>query len=175
MTQVVLDKQAIGIARSVAFFETVEQAYQKAAQNFGDQHSQYFDIADHLICLQFVGSALTQRMTRAIAHLEVPIEVIPDGTVPDLTICLMSERETGCARPAAVWEDYQYQRRGEIRGFVNERIYTAMQWGSEALVILDKLRNLVFYWVEDHNLIPYWESGAPFQSIFNVWLGERNV
>jgi hypothetical protein len=175
MTQIVLDKEAIAFDRSIAFFETVKQSYQKASQSYDCKYAKYFRIANQLVCLQFVGEALTQRMTRSIAHLEVPLELLPEDSKPDLTICLISEQETGFSRPAAIWEGYQWQRRGEIRGLVNDQIYTSIQWNSEALVILDKLNNLAFYWVENHDRILHCEVAAPFQALFNVWFGQRQV
>ncbi len=171
MTSSLLESSAeLQQSRSIEYFEQVYQTYQKAELESQNLTVRYFQIANFIVCLRFTGEALINLLTRAIAHLEVsPAET------PDLTICLISSQETGISRPAPVWEEYQYQKRGEVRGFVNERIYTARQWESNALVIVDKQQNLALYWVEDHTLIPYWERGAPFQSILNVWLSAQKI
>ncbi len=157
--------------RSVAYFDRVHQTFQHIEQSHpSDRVIRYFHIANAVVCFRFIGTALVPKLTRAIAHLET------DPVVqPDLTICLTSQVDSGYGKPAPAWRDYQYQRRGEVRGFVNDRIYTAKQWGSDALVMLDSDRHLALYWVDEPDDIPYWESGAPLQSIFNIWFGKRQV
>ena len=157
-------------ARSITYFDTVYQAYQQVESSCNRCVSYTIKVADAIVCLRFAGSALVPLFTRAIAHLQVPAV-----KEPDLIIGLTSSLDTGFSRPAPGWINYQYQKRGEVRGFVNDRIYTAKQWGSDALVMLDSDRNIGIYWVEDQAQIPYWEIGAPLQSILNVWLGQRGV
>jgi hypothetical protein len=169
MSESVVEAPISDRARSIAYFDTVYQAYQQVELRC-DSCVSYFKVANAIVCLRFAGEALRTLLTRAIAHLEVP-----PVERPDLTICLTSSRDTGFARPATGWIGYAYLKRGEVRGFVNDRIYTAKQWESDALVILDRDRDLAIYWVEDAARIPYWEIGAPLQSIFNVWLSQRQV
>jgi hypothetical protein len=181
------------VAASIDYFDTVYLAYQRA-EAVCDSHAvrvreasrtetsacaerlcqrvtiHYYRIANFTVCLRFAGSALVAVLTRAIAHLAIPATL-----EPDLTICLTDSRSTGIAKPAVAWNGNQYQRRGEVRGFVNNRIFTAKQWESDALVIVDLERNLALYWVENVDRIPYWEMGAPLQSIFNAWLSQRQL
>jgi hypothetical protein len=157
-------------APSIAYFQAVYQAYQQVEAACSHVATRYFQVANAIVCLRFAGTALVPLLTRAIAHLEVP-----PVAQPDLVICLASSQDTGYPRPATAWQGYQYQKRGEVRGFVNDRIYTALHWGSGALMMVDHQQNLALYWVDDHASLPYWEIGAPLQAIFNVWLSQRRV
>jgi hypothetical protein len=50
-----------------------------------------------------------------------------------------------------------------------DTVYLAYQQAEaicDALVILDRARNLALYWVEHRERIPYWEMGTLLQSIF---------
>lgn len=158
--------------RAVICFDQLYDNYKQLENHGTTSVVRYFQIADRIICMRFFGQSLAALLSRAIAHLA--IEPVPQA---DLTIYLANSSEISYPRPTFPWQGYydSYQRRGEVRGYVTDRIYTAKQWGSDALVMLDQDRNIALYWVENSDCIPYWEIGAPLQSIFNVWLSRRQI
>lgn len=167
---VVEEKPTSWSSRSISYFDSVYQAYQQAEAICEKVSLRYFRIANSVVCLRFAGEALVPLLVRALAHLEVPAV-----SQPDLTICLVSTQDVGVARPAPAWQGNRYQRRGEVFGFTNDRIYTGIQWESGALVLLDQERNLAIYWVHEHSKIPHWEIGAPCLPILNAWFSQRQA
>jgi hypothetical protein len=171
MVQNVVEREAAtALDRAVIYFDQVYDACQQLENKGIVPIVRYYQIADQVVCMRFFGESLALLLTRAIAHLAItPVSQV------DLTVYLANSDEISHPRPVFPWQKYSYQKRGEVRGYVTDRIYTAKQWESDALVMLDQARNIALYWVEDSDRIPYWEIGAPLQSIFNVWLSQRQI
>lgn len=154
----------------LSFFNTVYALYE-TAETAGGCIDRFYCIAGYKIRLRFAGSALIPYMTPALAHLAT--EPVSD---PALTVCLWDSTSTNVVMPPPPWRRNQYHpKRGEIMGFNTERIHTSFQWGAYALSLLDNERNLGIYWVDTTEQIPYWETGSPLRTIFNVWLSQRGI
>jgi hypothetical protein len=152
------------------FFNEVYDCYQKAVMNSGEAINFYYQIAHFRICLSFAGDGLIPYITPALAHL------VTESTInPDLTICLWDSASTQTSMPPPPWQGQHRQKRGEIWGLNNERIHTSFQWGANALSLLDYERNLGIYWVNNAELVPYWESSSPLRTILHLWLVKRDV
>lgn len=153
------------------FFDSVYELYEKAEAAVGGSVERFYSIGGYKIRLRFAGSALVRYMTPALAHLA--IEAVAN---PALTVCLWDSASTNTVMPPPPWRRNQHHpKRGEIIGFNTDRIHTSFQWGTYALSLLDSDRNLGIYWMENTGEIPYWETGSPLRSIFNVWLGKRGI
>ncbi|MBD2578883.1 serine kinase [Oscillatoria sp. FACHB-1406] len=156
---------------SLAFFESIEELFQKAVTSVGGTRDRFYCIAGFKIRLQFATEALIPDLTPALEHLAV--EPFSEA---DLTVCLWDSHSTHTPMPPPPWKRYQHHpKRGEILGFNSDRIHTSFQWGSYALSLLDRDRNLGIYWVETAAQLPYWEGGSPLRTIFNVWFSQRGI
>lgn len=155
----------------IAFFNAVYAKY-KAAESASDGCvERFYNLAGYKIRLYFAGSALIPYLTPALSHLE--IESVDN---PELTVCLWDSESTNTAMLPPPWsKDCYHPKRGEIIGYNTDRIHTSFQWGSYALSLLDRDRNLGIYWISSAKQIPYWETGSPLRTIFNVWLSQRDV
>lgn len=152
------------------FFNEVYDLYQQAETNVGGKITLFYQISGLTIRLCFAGEALISRLTPALAHLET--EAIAN---PDLTICIWDSTSTNTIMPPPPWEGQHIQKRGEIWGLNSDRIHTSFQWGANALSLLDYERNLGIYWVNNPELVPYWETGSPLRAILHLWLGKRGI
>lgn len=153
------------------FFNAVYARYKTAETASEGPVERFYNLAGHKIRLCFAGQALIPYLTPALGHLE--IEPIVN---PELTVCLWDSESTQTVMPPPPWtKDCYHPKRGEIIGYNTDRIHTSFQWGSYALSVLDRDRNLGIYWVSTAKQIPYWETGSPLRTIFNVWLSQREV
>lgn len=151
------------------FFNDIYSYYHQAVKK-SQNISYYYQIAGFNICLNFASSALISKITPALSHLK-----IEKVSSPDLTICLWDSHSTGVKMPPPFWQGNHLQKRGEIIGLNSDNIYTSFQWGANALSLLDLERNLGIYWVNNPNLLPYWETSSPLRSILQVWLSQKNI
>lgn len=156
------------------FFDKVEQSYKTIKKLRSDVYVHDYLLGNMLLRLEFVGSAMIHPMTRALKHLSVP--ETNSGQVqrsPDLTICLWDSNSTGAVMPCPPWTHDDYVVRAEIKGYNDDRFHTAYDvWGG-GLRLLDKQRNLGFFWTRDAQTLPSYERGAPLRMILNWWLRER--
>ncbi|NEP88744.1 MAG: serine kinase [Okeania sp. SIO2C2] len=152
------------------FFNEVYDLYQKAETNIGGEITCFYEISGLTVRLCFAGEALISRLTTALAHLE--IQAIAN---PDLTICIWDSTSTNTIMPPPPWQGQHLQKRGEVWGLNSDRIHTSFQWGANALSLLDYERNLGIYWVNNSELVPYWETGSPLRTILHLWLGKRGI
>jgi len=151
----------------VAFFESVYQRFQKAAENTGEIHYDY-RIAGTVVRLSFAGGALVPWLTRALEHLRIePVET------PDATFCLWDSVSTGvgmlpppCAREA-------FSDRGDLWGFNSKRIKTAFHFHDFSVNLFDHERRTGIYWVQNAQRLPYWVLASPLRTLFHWWM-ERN-
>lgn len=152
------------------FFDSVYELYEKAEAAVGGSVDRFYCIGGYTIRLRFAGKELIPYMTPALGHLE--IEPVDN---PALTVCLWDSNSTNTVMPPPPWQGYNYLQRGEVCGFVNDRIHTNFEWGSQGLSILDSHRDLGIYWLESSNQILYWETGSPLKTIFNIWMSQRGI
>jgi len=154
-------------SRAVDYFESVYELF-KSSQRVTGPVERNYSIGGHLIRLSFAGEALLP-ISSALEHLATD-----DLSTPDLTICLWDSESTGQRMFQRPWEDDDFLARGVIQGYNTERIYTVFQYGSAAVSVLDKERNLAIFWVPDPN-IPYWEKGAPLRVLLHWWLLSKGL
>lgn len=155
--------------QSLEFFNNIYSYYHQAvikSQNI----FYYYQIAGFNICLSFASSTLISKIIPALSHLK-----IDKVSSPDLTICLWDSHSTEVKIPPPPWQKKHFQRRGEISHLTCDRIYTSFQYGANALSLLDLERNLGIYWVNNANLIPYWETSSPLRNILQIWLSQKNI
>jgi hypothetical protein len=76
--------------------------------------------------------------------------------------------------PPAPWTSSDYQARGEVKGYNDDRFNTAVHGGSNVLNLLDKKNNRAMWWVRDIRKLPAWEYGSPMVYILSWWMSIRN-
>lgn len=152
------------------FFNEVYDLYQQAETNVGGKITLFYEIAGLTVRLCFAGEALISRLTPALTQLKR--EAIAN---PDLTICIWDSSSTHTIMPPPPWQGQHLQKRGEVWGLNSDRIHTSFQWGANALSLLDYERNLGVYWLNNPELLPYWETGSPLRAILHLWLGKRGI
>ncbi|MBD2459420.1 serine kinase [Oscillatoria sp. FACHB-1407] len=161
--------EVLAKANPPEFFDQIYASFQQAAVHVGETVERFYKLAGFTIRLRFAGHALVSPLTSALAHLPQSTEK------PDLTICIWDSTSTQTPIPPPPWQGGQLQQRGEILGFNTDRFLTAFQWGSNALSLLDLQENLGIFWVNNAQLLPYWESGSPLRTILHSWLSQRQV
>jgi hypothetical protein len=153
----------------LAFFERVYDAYQRAEQTVGGAIDRYYTIGGYAVRLRFAGSALVPFITPALEHLAAS----PDMIRADLTICLWDSVSTATSMPPPPWERDDWVARGDVRGFSNARIHTAVSGDVGAVSVLDETDNLGVYWIRDACHVPTYERGAPLRAIIHWWMRQR--
>lgn len=147
------------------FFDAARTAFQRAESNVGGSVDRFFAVGDFNVHLRFAGDALLPHVTRAFAHLAIP--VAPE---PHLTIHFWDTPSTHVAMPPPPWGDDDYLAGGEIRRLTNARFYTSFQIDSGILAILDLEKNLGYCWYKSPQQIPDYELAAPLRLPLYPWL-----
>lgn len=148
-----------------AFFDAAYQAYQKGEAASGGPVDRFCLIGGLPIRLRFAGPALLPYILPSLAHLAT-------GAVPNptLTICLWDSSSTRTSPPPPPWLGYDaYTRRGEVRGYNNERISTAHNMGADVLNMLDRGLGVGLYWTRDPRRLPSYEISAPLRTVLHWW------
>jgi hypothetical protein len=144
-----------------------------------DPLEHFYEIGSRIARLRFVGPTLVETLTRAIEHLRHE----PVGS-PDITINIWDSETTGVplspllqalidsihANPFGLLTP-----RHEIAVLSNDRVAATFELGSGVLILFDRQRNEVVYWVRDPLNLPYYERGAPFRTAFNWGLARHGV
>jgi hypothetical protein len=150
--------------KSLQFFDQVYTAYKKATAKMGGTIDYYYQIGGFNICLSFAGIKLINYIIPALEHLKVnPVK-------PDLKICIFHSESTEINREDWNWKNKDYREKGEIYILNNSRIHASNHWNDGGLNLLDKQRNLGIYWLQNTNIIPYWEIAAPLRVILHNWM-----
>ncbi|MFT6033143.1 MAG: hypothetical protein ACI854_001676 [Arenicella sp.] len=156
------------------FFDLIDQSYQITKKAGSRVYQRDYLLGKTLLRLEFIGSSMIAPMTQAIEHLRVPQSERESLRHPDLTIGLWDSNSTGALMPSPPWTEDDYIVRAEIKGYNDERFHTAYDvWGG-GLRLLDKHRNLAFFWTKDASALPSYERGAPLRMILNWWLRDRD-
>ena len=161
-------REAEGGGRPAAFFQSVQDGFDRAAAAAGGATDRFYSVGGLSLRLRFAGPALIPLLTPALAHLSAE-----PGGAPALTVCLWDSASTGTPPPAPPWPPENRQARGEIVGYNDGRIFTAHHGGSGALSMYEAPPGRAVYWVLDAARVPYYESGAPLRTILHWWLGRR--
>lgn len=156
------------VARPEAFLDEIDNTFQRAQDAVGHAVDRFYNIGGYRVRLRFAGPALLEGVTPALQHLAIP----PTAT-PHLTVCIWDSVSTGTEMPPPPWTADDYLARGEIRGYNNERMYTAFHVGANTLNMLDRQQDRAFYWIRDARDLPYYESGSPLRTILHWWMGDH--
>ncbi|MBL1211028.1 hypothetical protein [Geminocystis sp. GBBB08] len=151
------------------FFNDIFSYYYQAVKK-SQNISYYYQIAGFNICLNFPSPALISKIIPALSHLK-----IDKVSSPDLTICLWDSHSTGVKMPPPPWEWNNLLPRGEVNALTCDKIYTSFQRGANSLSLVDLERNLAIYWVNDPDLLPYWETSSSLRNILQVWFSDKNL
>lgn len=150
-----------------AYIEDLCATFEQAAHSAGGSLDHYFAVAGFRVRLRFAGAALAQRLARALAH-----RTTSPGPA-ELTICAWDSAATGVPLPYRAWHWDGNWRRGLIDGFNDRRFRCLFQQHLDAFSLLDGDRGLGFYWMQDADRCPYYESGAPFRFLLHWWLAKH--
>lgn len=159
-----------GYAGPGAFFNTVYRTFQRAERLVGGPVDRFYAIGGHVVRLRFAGPALVPAITPALKHLSV--EPVPE---PALTVCLWDSASTHTNMPPPPWSADDYIARGEVRGYNDGPIRTAVDIGAGMLSMLDKERDLGVLWIRDAARLPYYVSGAPLLMILHWWVQDQGL
>jgi hypothetical protein len=160
----------------LAFFETVCEGFERAVQSVGGTSDYDYLLGGCSIRLRFASPALASKITPALAHRTAP------PASPALTVYLWDSNSTRTEPPLRMnnlvsslrsrWSGTLRTRR-ELEGYCDQRFRSAFHLGPDILSVLDTERNLAVYWVQDAARLPYYEQGAPLQTILSWWMSEH--
>ena len=167
--------------KSEEFFETVCEIFQRAKLEVGNPIDRFYDFAGRVIQLRFAGPALIPRITPALEHL-----FTTPTSEPSLTVYIWDQASTQVEMPKPPWGAYGvyqstgelgpvYTRRGEVRGYNDDRIYTAYHWDADVLTMLDLQHNVGVYFTHQADRLPFYETGAPLRSVLHWWLQAQGL
>ena len=156
--------------RPIAFFEAVYQTFQRAEQVAGGSVDCFYTIGGYTIQLRFAGPALLPFITPPLEHLAAE-----PNPAPALTICLWDNASTGTTLPPLPWAPNDHIARGEIRGYNDGRIYTALYVGVNMLNMLDIERDLALYCIRDASQFPPYQKGSPLLTILHWWVRNHGL
>ncbi len=150
------------------FFNRVYKKFQLAELSVEGSVDRFYIIGGHMVRLRFAGPALVSGITPAFEHLETEPQ-----SRPALTICIWDSVSTNTRMQNVPWSEDDYMTRGGVRGYNDDTIRTAFYHGSDTLHLLNLKKNLAVFWLRDANLLPYYESGAPLQTILHWWMADH--
>lgn len=150
------------------FFTGVANSFELAARRVGTQLRDY-RIGDRIMRLEFAGKALVSAFTRAIAHLEIPA-----NGMPDLHVHLWEIAETGSLLPPQPWDDQANKHRGEVEGFNDGTRFTMFHRDSRVLFLYDAARGHAYVAAFEAATLPAYERAAALRQILFPWLATRN-
>jgi hypothetical protein len=146
------------------FFATAEEAFAAATSSSGFRDV-WCSIAGFSIRLEFAGEKAAAAVLPAFAHVLTE----PRG-VADLTVCIWDDVSSGTRMPPPPWQETDYDRRAEVRGFSDERFRTAFNQVSDTLSLCDLERGKAFFWVHDANRLLFFERSTPLLYILSWWM-----
>jgi hypothetical protein len=108
-------------------------------------------------------------MLRALEHLEAPATANPE-----LTVYMWDDASTQTRMPPPPWDwSVVRLRRGEIRGYNTERIFTAYDEGASVLDVYDRDTQTALYWTRDAAELPTYELSAPLRTILHWFMSSQ--
>lgn len=157
-------------SQPVEFFENARAAFLHAERASGSTVERHYYLSGFSLHLRFAGPALASRLAPALDHLLMA----DNGQPPDLTICLWDSASTATRMPQRPWQVDDLIARGDVRGFRNETILTALTADVGALSILNLAENVGLFWIRDAADLPTYERGAPLRAILHWWMRQHN-
>jgi GT2 family glycosyltransferase len=125
-----------------------------------------FALADFVVSFKFVGGALTQCFTPALAHLEVP-----PSRRSDAVFYIWDSESTGTDMLPPPCSHGCFTSRGDIWTMGSQRFKSAYLWSEYALNLFDTLTATGVYWTQaaTESLLPYWAKASPLRCLFHWW------
>lgn len=155
--------------RFLAFFDALQDSFDRAAAGLGKATDRYFCIAGHLIRMRFAGSGLLASLTPALDHLAVA----PAGDIA-LTVCLFDSAGSNERPPPPPWSWADIIARGDIRSPGTNRIAAAFPPGPGILSLFDSGRRQAIYWIENARSLPFHEKATPLRTILHWFMAGNN-
>jgi len=121
-----------------------------------------YKIGPFIIRISSISKPLMEMLTRGLAH------IAPENASPDLTIRLWN----GPKLPPINWDLIQSNG---YRGYSAPPFYFHFLEPIGALSAVDTERGIAYYAVRDLDVLPWWVSGSPLQTIFHVYLREKGM
>jgi hypothetical protein len=119
------------------------------------------------VLLQFAGAPMFERLAPGFAHL-----VDSSRARPALTLRIWDSAGASAKPPLP---EVPEGPRGAVYYSADGAVQVAYQPGLQLLSALDKQRQLGWFWCASADVLPYWESSAPFRQILHWWLASRNM
>ena len=147
-----------------AYFQTAFSAFKRAVESAAEPESHFYQLGKMVIRLQFAGPQLVPKLTLALQHLKT-------GPVvkPDLTIGIWDGKSTGVNLAPPTNNSKDYISRAEIQGYCTSSIKISHDVAGGVLNLLDLESNIALFWVKDSEVVPYYESAAPFRASLSAW------
>ena len=164
------NRRRVASVEATIFFDQVRDAFDQAVTALGSVRSELLTIAGHSLRLYFAGEDLAERILPALAHLTAS-----RSNQPDLQVLVWDSDSTGIPLPATPWTDERHLPRGDVIGFENGRIRTAMVRDPDILSLLDTHTKTAIFWTRTATKLPHWESGSPLKAILSWWAEERGL
>lgn len=160
------------------YLNSVREQFTRALESGGKPIKKYFTLCGSIIELIFPNDKLLPYITPALEHLAISAD-----ESPALRICVWDDVTTNTLMPAPPWSGYSvqanggniegvYTNRGDIRGFSNSKIKTAFNYSANALSMNDCKEKIGYYWTQDAQDLPAYETSAPLRTILNWWVQE---
>jgi hypothetical protein len=153
-----------------AFVDELLDVSSQAADAAGGFDEYWLELAGRPVLLRFAGSALSDPLLPALAHLRTkPREEAA------LVVRVWDSESTSSPAPRPTWELDDFREHGVIRGYFGEGFYTVYEWGPRALNVVDANRGEAFFWLRTAEQLGLPERGAPLRTLFNLWLSGEEV
>ena len=176
-TQHIITKNFTTLRR--AYFEDVVQPiFDHVAKTIAPITHTY-RIANKIVELNFYNSKLEERMTRALAHLEITNFPPSQGGVGggrDLTVHLWDSVTTQSPTPMH-WSKQEtfFETETDSKKHISESFLGIYLGGEETMNFFDAKNSTAYFWIQDAHTLPDWLAAAPIRTILHWFLAESNI
>jgi hypothetical protein len=118
------------------------------------------------IALHFASQVLFERLSPALARLE-----LDDGVLPELTIRAWEGEASRVTLPRWPWPPHAVGPRGDITGFSSARFRAAFNVDARTLCFADTAARRSYFWVSSVADLPAYERAAPLRTLI-AWGSE---
>ena len=119
------------------------------------------------VLLQVAGAPMFERVAPAFAHL-----VKTSGAPPALTLRVWDSAGASADPPLPSVPEGP---RGTVYYSAEGPLQIAYQPALQLLSVLDRERQLGWFWCARAEILPFWEASAPFRQILHWWFASRNL
>jgi hypothetical protein len=144
----------------------IEESFGEAAEAEAIEHPIVLTGAQ--VLLQVAGAPMFDRLAPAFGHLVDR----SSGEQPALTLRVWDSAGASTTPPLP---SVPPGPRGTVYYSAEGSLQVAYQPGLHLLSALDSERHLGWFWCASAEVLPYWESSAPFRQILHWWLASRNM